>query len=138
MSGRRTFQKFLKSLENCVIFEFFTFFFFYKMRRSAVFQPMCWKCMLGDNSILPVLESVPFKKQMRVFNVVSEKKKSLNASQFLSVALRVTAFHSPLFCANAVFKKFTLVVEISIISLSTDFFFLLLLLFFAQALPGGC
>ena len=30
--------------------------------------------MSDDNSVLPVLESVPFKKQMQIFNAIFEKK----------------------------------------------------------------
>ena len=69
-----SFKKFSKYLKNRVIFEFFFIFFFYEACCFAVFQPTYRKCMLGDNSILPVSESVPFKKQMWIFNVIFEKK----------------------------------------------------------------
>ena len=60
--NEHSFRRFLIYLENCAIFDFFGFFF-YETRRSAVFQPTCRKCMLGDNSILPVSESVPFENK---------------------------------------------------------------------------
>ena len=55
--------------------------------------------------------------------------------RFLQVALSVTAFRSQFFCANeekTIFKKFALVVELSIIYRLFFFFS------FAQGTPGGC
>ena len=52
-------------------------FFFCEVCRSAVFQSMCRKCMSGDSSILPVSKTVPFKKQMRIFTAIFEKKIAL-------------------------------------------------------------
>ena len=110
-----SFGQFLKYLENRSIFDFFPIFF-YEARRSAVFQPTCRKCMSVDNSILPVSESVPFKKQMRIFNAIFEKKKnrSIRPTHYAAIfAIFVvgTASHGTLFlvllreCRKMIFLK---------------------------------
>ena len=66
-------RRFLKSLQNHTIFEFF-FCFPYEARHSAIFHRRRQKCMSGNSSALPVLESVRFKKQTLIFNVIFEKK----------------------------------------------------------------
>ena len=65
----------------------FRFFFFYEARRFTVFQPTCRKCMSSDSSILPVSESVPFKKQMRIFNANFEKNRSILPTHYAAIFL---------------------------------------------------
>ena len=80
-------ESFLSFLRKMQYFSFlFLFlFFFFDARRSVVFQPTCWKCMSDDNSILPVSESVPFKKQMRIFNAIFEKNHSLRPTHYSAI-----------------------------------------------------
>ena len=106
MPGQRTFPP--EIFEKSRDFQFF-FRFFYEARRSAVFQSTCQKCMSVDSSILPLSESILFRKQMKIL-MQFLKKKSLSTShtlwhdfsdiRFLKVALRVAAFHSLFFYAT--------------------------------------
>ena len=81
-----SFRRFLKYLENRAIFEFFSFFF-YEARHSAVFQPMCRECMSGVNSILPVSESVPFKKQCGFLMRFLKKNRSMRPTHYAAIFL---------------------------------------------------
>ena len=142
MSGRKTFvpEIFEISLKSRD-FRFF-FRFFYEARHSAVFQPTYRKCMSGDNSILPISDSVPFKKQMQIFNAIFEKKnRSMRPTHYAAIfpiSVGGAASHGISFsvflreCRRKQFLKYSH--QLSSYQLFIDWFFFS----FAEGTPGGC